>query len=758
MLGKFLRSKIAIVLAILGLLVLGAGIGQRTIWLPPATLTATAPAPSASAPLTVIGPQLLNTRDGQFTMTVKSDGPLQLAVARQDDILGWVGNGAYTEIGGADADFTQLAATSHKGEATVPNPAGSDMWVSEEKADGELSYTWQAPGRGDWALLLSVDGKAAAPTDISITVDNEAGTPWAVPLMIIGSALLALAALMFLIAPNKPKAEVAAGRRTAGRVPSDPATGALEVDKIVASRSAAKQADGPGAPATIDEARKAEADKAGPGDDSTDRPDRSSRQDKAAPVHAVVSGDATSALPLMLSKTEPPAASKPSDAPVDPVAFETETSSDSGTSDQADRDQPDNDPSDQDKPDNNKPDDNTPDNNNGGNNIAGENIAGKNKPAKSKPAKDTPGKDQQTEFRAHEGTVGLMKKRANFTTRWGAALAAVLVAGSLSPAVAADPTTPATSPSATAAATESAPATATAVPSTPGFPALLDSQVQRISSAVAAAVAAGDNAKNAQELEVRVSGMALEARTANYKIRAKVSKQAAMEPVNASTLLAKVVTTTETWPRSSMLVTQGENNALPQLLTLVQASPRENYKLIQATPLLPGQTFPKVDKEGTKELPLDAADGLAMSPADAIAALSDRLTKADSKFKTSFNDSVYIQSVLDTQATILKEAKDASYVFSHKADTGQVVNLRTADGGAMVVVGYNFGIDATSKENANLTVGDDAAVFTGGKETTKGFTLNYAEPVVMHIPPAGSDGKITILSATRNLVGGNFKK
>ena len=56
-----------------------------------------------------------------------------------------------------------------------------------------------------------------------------------------------------------------------------------------------------------------------------------------------------------------------------------------------------------------------------------------------------------------------------------------------------------------------------------------------------------------------------------------------------------------------MFVTKGENNALPQLLTLVQQSPRENYKLIKATPLLPGQTFPTVDKEGTKAVALDRA-------------------------------------------------------------------------------------------------------------------------------------------------------
>ena len=238
----------------------------------------------------------------------------------------------------------------------------------------------------------------------------------------------------------------------------------------------------------------------------------------------------------------------------------------------------------------------------------------------------------------------------------------------------------------------------------------MDSQIERIAADVAAVVESGDNAKNAKELQPRVAGMALQVRTANYKIRAKVAKQAAVEPVNATKLLAKVVTTTRTWPRSVMLVTQGENNVLPQLMTLVQDGPRANYKLIQATPLLPGQTFPTVDKEGTQNIPLDAESGLKMSPQAAISALSDRLTKADSKFKGSFNDSVYINSVLDLQKKVAADAKDASYVFSHKADLDAAVALRTADGGAMVVVGNSFGIAAASKDEATLTVGEDAAV------------------------------------------------
>lgn len=801
MLGNFLRLKIAIVLAVLGLLVLGTGIGQRTIWLPPATLTASAPAGVTPAPLTVVGPELLNTRDGKFTMTVKSDGPIQLAVARERDINGWIGDAAYTMVGGANDDFTALSTESKTGAEKVPNPAGSDMWVSEEKATGELTYTWQSPGHGDWALLLSSDGTAPAPTDLSITVDNESGTPWAVPLMIIGSALLALAALLFFLAPRKPKAaEAAPGRRSAGRAPSDPATGALEVDKIVAARGTA-------AAAGVPDGQSTDTANGATGTDSA-----------AAATKPAAAGDATAALPASLRgdtektdslKSDPalpasplagsspravdarPAAGSNASATTDAVAGATATAEGAAKTSGSNaagkegsflknafkrdsaKKSAGKDPksgSDNDSPDNDSKGDSGPDSGSGGGNPAPAAESGKKVlPADEGGQQDGTKKDGKSEFsvsRSFELPAAAaknptVKKGLQVKARWGAALAVVLVAGSVGPAVADDSSTPAPAPSVTAEAPATSGASSTAKATedagAPGFPNLLDSQVQRIAESVATVVASGDNAKDAKVLEARVAGTALQVRTANYKIRAAVEKQEAAEPVNATKLLAKVVTTTETWPRSAMFVTQGENNALPQLLTLVQASPRENYKLTSATPLLPGQTFPTVDKEGTKEVALASADGLKMSPEAAISALSDRLTKADSKFKDSFNDSVYITSVFDLQKKVVAEAKDADYVFSHKGNKDTAVSMRTADGGALVVVDNTFGIDATSKANATLTVGDDAAVFTGGKTTTTGFNLNYAEPVVMYIPPASGDGKITIVSATRDLVGASFK-
>lgn len=869
MLGNFLRLKIAIVLAVLGLLVLGTGIGQRTIWLPPATLTASAPAGVTPAPLTVVGPELLNTRDGKFTMTVKSDGPIQLAVARERDINGWIGDAAYTMVGGANDDFTALSTESKAGAEKVPNPAGSDMWVSEEKATGELTYTWQSPGHGDWALLLSSDGTAPAPTDLSITVDNESGTPWAVPLMIIGSALLALAALLFFLAPRKPKtAEAAPGRRSAGRAPSDPATGALEVDKIVAARGTAAAAGVPDGDSTDTKTTDTK---------STDTSDGATGTDgAAAATKPAAAGDATAALPASLrgdteksdsvkSGTAP--AASPSKAEGAKPAAGAAAGTDAGKQDADSAAQPspedaaspkttglpvagtaaglkgaggtslDQDPAagsnasaktdaaagtdtaagatataegaakasgsnaagnegsfmknvfkrgsakksagkdpksgpDKDSPDNDSKGDSGPgpDSGSGGNPAAAAESGKKVLPADEAGQQDgTKKEDGKSEFSvsrsfelpADAAKNPTAKKGLQMKARWGAALAVVLVAGSVGPAVADDSSTPAPAPSVTAEAPATSGASSTAKATedsdAPGFPNLLDSQVQRIAESVATVVASADNAKDAKVLEARAAGTALQMRTANYKIRAAVEKQEAAEPVNATKILAKVVTTTETWPRSAMFVTQGENNALPQLLTLVQTSPRENYKLTSATPLLPGQTFPTVDKEGTKEVALDSADGLKMSPEAAISALSDRLTKSDSKFKDSFNDSVYITSVFDLQKKVAAEAKDADYVFSHKGNKDTAVSMRTADGGALVVVDNTFGIDATSKANATLTVGDDAAVFTGGKTTTTGFNLNYAEPVVMYIPPASGDGKITLVSATRALVGASFK-
>lgn len=295
----------------------------------------------------------------------------------------------------------------------------------------------------------------------------------------------------------------------------------------------------------------------------------------------------------------------------------------------------------------------------------------------------------------------------------------------------------------------------------PDSPVLLDAQFRRILEQVASAVDAGDAAKDASKLEPRVAGPELEVRTQNYKIRSRVGSYEARMPVRATKLLTTVVTDKRSWPRTVMAVTQGEGNVVPQLLTLTQASPRENYKLVLTTPLQPGTTFPGIARGGTDTLASGDKSGLLYSGEEALGGLGDRLNSADSAFKDKLAEgasSPYIADTLAYQADVVTSGVNGTFSFTHKLVPESVVVFRTADGGALALGRLNFGFDGTPKASGDkLTIGDDAAALAGGKETSTGMVLNFAESVAVYIPPAGSQDPMKLVAATRGLVGASFK-
>jgi hypothetical protein len=253
----------------------------------------------------------------------------------------------------------------------------------------------------------------------------------------------------------------------------------------------------------------------------------------------------------------------------------------------------------------------------------------------------------------------------------------------------------------------------------------------------------------------------LEVRTQNYKIRSQVGAYEARMPVRATKLLTTVVTSKRAWPRQVMAVTQGEGNVVPQLLTLVQKSPRENYKLVETTPLQPGTTFPAIGRTGTETLAANDKSGLLYSGEEALAGLGDRLTKPDSTFKDKLvegESSPYIADTLAYQADVAKTGVNGNFSFTHKVAPEETVVFRTADGGALVLGRLNFAFDGTPKaEGDKLAIGDDAAVLAGGKETSSGMVLNFAESMAVYIPPTGSKDPMKLVAATRGLVGASFK-
>jgi hypothetical protein len=589
MIGTPLRFKTAVALVLLGLLTLLAGIGQKTVWAPAETVTATAATDAEAAPLTVIDQKLRTLEGGTVTIKVKGEGSFLLAAGRPDDVTAWVGKTAHNTVNGLSEDKKSLKVERTDGDAAAPSPAGSDLWVSTEKANGELDYTWSAPADGEWSLLLASDGTKPAPSSISMTFPNDTSTPWAVPLMVIGGLLMLAGGALLVL---KPK----------GRTP----------------------------------------------------------------------GQGGSA--------------------------------------------------------------------GGGGNLLSQLAAAA--------AKAKAGIKAKTGAKAGSGSSARLSVAV-------AAFTAALLAGT---GAVAQATTP--EPSATPDSSSSASASGSASGDGDG-PVLLDAQFRRILEQVSSATAAGDAAKDAKKLATRVAGTELEVRTQNYKIRSRVASYDARMPVRATKLLTTVVTSKRTWPRSVLAVTQGEGNVVPQLLTLVQKSPRENYKLVGTSPLQPGTTFPAIARNGTETLAPGDKSGLLYSGQEALSGLADRLTKENSTFKNKLvegQSSPYIADTLSYQADVVKSGVNGEFAFTHKVVPDGTVVFRTSDGGALVLGRLTFNFDGTPKsEGDKLSIGNDAAVLAGGKETTTGMVLNFAESVAVYVPPTGSKDPMKLVAGTRGLVGASFK-
>jgi len=559
---------------VLGILMMLVGIGQRTLWAPPQTVTAEAPQGSEAAPVAVLEAELLASRPDGAEITVRSEDGVFLAVGRSADVDAWVDGAAVTRIGAGEED--SLTAETTEGEATVPSPAGSDLWVSEEAEDGELSYTWAAPAAGDWSVLIASDGTAPAPTQITLSWPNDEGTPLAVPLIIAGAlaAVLGLA-LAFLSRGSKPAPPSPGSRR------------AVRESDTAAQRIVARRGQNAG----------------------------------AAPSSS-----------------------------------------------------------------------------------------------------------------------------SNTANRTAAGFTAAALAGGLALSLV---------PGAATAAETSAPEE--------NYPVVLDGQLSRILSSVAGTVQKADAAKDASLLKERTSSTALALREANYAAAGKVPDTEAPAAVAASPLLTDLVSTGTGFPRTVVAVTQGEDNTVPQALVLVQASARENYKLVSAIQMLPGTTFPQppANGSGVEAVAADSAEGLKLAPQAAVDALADALTNPDGGNKETFAPNSFAEAVTTFQAEVTANPDNefATITFKHTPVPSDTRALRTADGGA-IVFGYMSHNYSSVPREAGDSINLEGTIYetlTGEKNTEAGIDVTYGEAVMIYVPPASDTGQAEVIGAAQELLSATLK-
>lgn len=209
---------------IAGVVAILVSVGLQTIWAPPAVFTATTQDPQ-DAPLTIVTEGIDVDPDDSIEYTVTGDGEFTLMYGQQRDIEAWVGDAAHNRIDGVNTDVGRgedptVEMTYVDGEAEVPNPATSDLWLATQDVTDEVTQRWTSNDSGDWALLIAADGTEPAPADMSVSwVNVEPDSPFITPLMIGGIVLvlIGIGLLLWRFMEFRRRAKRTSGRRAALR-------------------------------------------------------------------------------------------------------------------------------------------------------------------------------------------------------------------------------------------------------------------------------------------------------------------------------------------------------------------------------------------------------------------------------------------------------------------------------------------------------------------------------------------------------------
>ncbi|HWS57136.1 MAG TPA: hypothetical protein VN257_01230 [Actinotalea sp.] len=284
------------------------------------------------------------------------------------------------------------------------------------------------------------------------------------------------------------------------------------------------------------------------------------------------------------------------------------------------------------------------------------------------------------------------------------------------------------------------------VPAVPP-PALSVARADEILADLGATLAEADAAASPEALQPRVTDPAATIRASQY-VRATAGDTTAVTviPEDWQTL---VVPTTDTWPRTVMVVTAAPDDLqAPLLLTLVQDTPRAQFRMSAWARLFPGVQMPATAEPelGSAPLPGDS-DALAVAPEDVLAQYVDVLTsREDSAYTDAFAPDP-LSTAIAAQADGWSAAVAGRGTLTQ---TYQVIDgpwsLATAEGGGLVV-GAIQTVTALTLVDSTLTIGDLTASLLGTSTVSSDLTITWLSVVVFDVPPAGSSDPIEVLGA-----------
>ncbi|TAJ47157.1 MAG: hypothetical protein EPO52_12785 [Herbiconiux sp.] len=197
-----MRFIFAIFAFIIATALIGVGVAQRTVFLPPNTVNATVDVQS-DAPYVMIDSDTLQTHPGKQTLVLSGAGTIFAAYGRTSDVEAWLNGASYDTIG-YDSTTGNLTSTTVEADADgadnvasgSANPAGSDLWLEEFTSTDAMYRTVNLPA--GYSVIIASDGTSPAPTNIKLSWPIANATPWVGPLLVAGVVFL-LAGLVLLV-------------------------------------------------------------------------------------------------------------------------------------------------------------------------------------------------------------------------------------------------------------------------------------------------------------------------------------------------------------------------------------------------------------------------------------------------------------------------------------------------------------------------------------------------------------------------------
>lgn len=288
--------------------------------------------------------------------------------------------------------------------------------------------------------------------------------------------------------------------------------------------------------------------------------------------------------------------------------------------------------------------------------------------------------------------------------------------------------------------------------------AVTTGQFEGILTKVAGTVADADEARDATLAAERLSGPALALRAANYTIRANDSEVAPLAAIPSDILEVMLPEQTDAWPRRVFAVTRAEG-VQAVALTLIQESPRENYKVVYAETLV--ESMPNVAPAELGSSALPPGNNLGLLAPDALAAAyGDVLIKGDdSEFADLFQaDGDSLREAIGVDYKAQRRAQlptSATIEFTNGPGEEEPVAFLTNDSGQIVSLILDD-VETVRPVEAGAAVNPKGQVkaLSGKSASTRGIVATYGLQILFYVPPVtATDRKIVVLGYAQGLVG-----